>query len=102
MRKMPGRQKTHICRRMFPKQKESMSRRSVPEGIKGPDVWRQPQSRKKKGSLLKKKLGDTMPLDVALRKLLHPELEELTADDFQDETAPMDFNFEDEEESDLI
>ena len=24
-----------------------------------------------------------MPLDVALRKLLHPELEELTADDFK-------------------
>ena len=71
----------------------------VPEGIKGPDVLETTAEPEEERQPAKKKLGDTMPLDVALRKLLHPELEELTADDFQDETAPMDFNFEDEEES---
>lgn len=69
----------------------------VPEGIKGPDVLETTAEPEEERQPAKKKLGDTMPLDVALRKLLHPELEELTADDFQDETAPMDFNFEDEE-----
>ena len=70
----------------------------APEAVKGPDVLETTAEPEEERQPAKKKLGDTMPLDVALRKLLHPELEELTADDFQDETAPMDFNFEDEEE----
>ena len=53
----------------------------VPEGIKGPDVLETTAEPEEERQPAKKKLGDTMPLDVALRKLLHPELEELTADD---------------------
>ena len=42
----------------------------------------------------KKKIGDTMPLDVALRKLLHPELEELIPPEetVDSDTASMDFD----------
>ena len=64
------------------------------EAEKGLDVLETTAEQEEARHSAKKKLGDTMPLDVALRKLLHPELEELTADDFQDETAPMDFHFE--------
>ena len=64
------------------------------EAEKGLDVLETTAEQEEERHSAKKKLGDTMPLDVALRKLLHPELEELTADDFQDETAPMDFHFE--------
>ena len=71
----------------------------VPEGIKGPDVLETTAEPEEERQPAKKKLGDTMPLDVALRKLLDAYFEDLTAVVFQDETATMDFNFEDEEES---
>ena len=70
------------------------------EAEKGLDVLEMTAEQEEERHSAKKKLGDTMPLDVALRKLLHPELEELTADDFQDETAPMDFHFEKEDAED--